>query len=137
MFEKCIYFNSNALVRQINRIWDEAFKPLGLSPAHAYVLRVVLEQPGISMKQIAEVLELAPSTVSRFVDSLINKKLLSRKLDGEDRRGTRIFPTAAAEKIHQQLEDTGKQLYTNMNKIIGKKAFTELVDNMRSIRQRL
>ncbi len=137
MFEKCIYFNSNALVRQINRIWDEAFKPLGLSPAHAYVLRVVLEQPGISMKQIAEVLELAPSTVSRFVDSLINKKLLSRKLDGEDRRGTRIFPTAAAEKTHQQLEDTGKQLYTNMNKIIGKKAFTELVDNMRSIRQRL
>ncbi len=137
MFEKCIYFNSNALVRQINRIWDEAFKPLGLSPAHAYVLRVVLEQPGISMKQIAEVLELAPSTVSRFVDSLINKKLLSRKLDGEDRRGTRIFPTAAAEKIHQQLEDTGKKLYTNMNKIMGKKAFTELVDDMRSIRQRL
>ena len=89
------------------------------------------------MKQIAEVLELAPSTVSRFVDSLINKKLLSRKLDGEDRRGTRIFPTAAAEKIHQQLEDTGKKLYTNMNKIMGKKAFTELVDDMRSIRQRL
>ncbi|VAW65860.1 hypothetical protein MNBD_GAMMA08-1659, partial [hydrothermal vent metagenome] len=81
MFEKCIYFNSNALTRQINKIWDDAFKPFGLSPSHAYVLRLVLDQPGISMKQIAEELELAPSTVTRFIDSLINKKFLTRVTD--------------------------------------------------------
>jgi len=137
MFEKCIYFNSNALVRQINRIWDEAFKPLGLSPAHAYVLRVVLERPGIGMKEIAEELELAPSTVTRFVDSLINKSLLKRKSDGSDRRGTKIYPTAAAKKIHQQLEDTGKKLYKKMNKIIGKQAFADTVNNMREIQGKL
>jgi len=74
MFEKCIYFNSNALVRQINKIWDDAFKPFGLSPSHAYVLRLVLNTPGLSMKQIAEDLELAPSTVTRFVDNLIHKR---------------------------------------------------------------
>ena len=137
MFEKCIYFNTNALARQINKIWDDAFKPLGLSPAHAYVLRTVLDTPGIAMKQIAEELELAPSTVTRFVDSLINKGFLKRITDDDDKRGSRIFPTQQGKKIHQELEKIGQQLYANMNDIIGKKAFAELVTDMRETRQQL
>jgi len=137
MFEKCIYFNTNALARQVNKIWDDAFKPLGLSPAHAYVLRVVLDQPGISMKQIASELELAPSTITRFVDSLINKDFLMRVSDNEDKRETKIFPTQSAKKIHNKLEQTGQQLYANMNQIIGKKAFAELITDMRGAHQKL
>jgi len=137
MFEKCIYFNTNALARQINRIWDEAFKPFGLSPAHAYVLRLVLDQPGISMKQIAEELELAPSTVTRFVDSLINKGFLSRSSDNEDKRGTNITPSQRAKKIHKKLEKTGQELYSNMNDIIGSEAFSELVAGMRETRKQI
>ncbi len=137
MFEKCIYFNSNALARQINKIWDDAFKPFGLSPAHAYVLRMVLDQPGISMKQIAEELELAPSTVTRFVDSLINKNFLKRVSDTKDKRGSLIFPSQQAKKIHKKLEQTGTDLYKKMNKIIGKDTFTSLVTEMRDVRQQL
>ncbi len=137
MFEKCIYFNANALARQINKIWDEAFKPYGLSPAHAYVLRVVLDQPGISMSEIADTLELAPSTVTRFVDSLINKDLLTRISSDNDKRSTQIHPTRLSKKIHQQLEQTGKSLYDKMNKLIGKTAFTDLVEDMRNTRKQL
>ena len=137
MFEKCIYFNTNALVRHINKIWDEAFKPFGLSPSHAYVLRVVLETPGIAMKQIAEELELAPSTVTRFVDSLINKNLLSRELDIQDKRGAQIYPTSDAKKIHKKLEKTGEELYLNMNQVIGKKAFSDLVSDIKKTREQL
>ncbi|RDH82992.1 MAG: MarR family transcriptional regulator [endosymbiont of Galathealinum brachiosum] len=137
MFEKCIYFNTNALARQINKIWDDAFKPFGLSPSHAYVLRVVLDQPGISMKQISEELELAPSTVTRFVDSLINKDFLKRVSNDDDKRGTQIFPTQQSKKIHRKLENTGQALYANMNEVIGKKAFAELVTDMRTTRKQL
>jgi len=137
MFEKCIYFNSNALTRQINKIWDDAFKPFGLSPSHAYVLRLVLDQPGISMKQIAEELELAPSTVTRFIDSLINKKFLARITDDNDKRGTKILPSQQAKKIHKKLEQTGQQLYTEMNKLLGKKNFSSLVTDIRKTRNQL
>lgn len=137
MFEKCIYFNTNTLVRSINKIWDEAFKPFGLSPSHAYVLRLVLDQPGIAMKQIAEALELAPSTVTRFVESLINKNLLMRELDDNDKRGARIYPTTDAKKIHKSLEKTGEELYLTMNQIIGKKAFSDLVSDIKKTRQKL
>lgn len=137
MFEKCIYFNTNALARQINKIWDDAFKPFGLSPSHAYVLRVVLDQPGISMKQIAEELELAPSTVTRFVDSLINKGFLIRTSDDADKRGTHISPSPQARSIHKKLEKTGQALYNNLNQIIGKKTFSELVTNIRETRNKI
>ena len=137
MFEKCIYFNTNALARQINKIWDDAFKPLGLSPAHAYVLRIVLGAPGIPMKQIAEELELAPSTVTRFVDSLIKKDFLKRVTDDNDKRGCRIFPTQQGKMIHKKLEKIGQELYASMNNIIGKKTFAELVTDMRETRQQL
>ena len=137
MFEKCIYFNTNALARQINKIWDDAFKPLGLSPSHAYVLRLVLENPGISMNQIAEELELAPSTVSRFVDSLIIKGFLKRVSDSDDKRSTKILPTPKAKKIQTELEKIGQQLYTRLNEIIGKKTFSTLVTDMREIREKL
>ncbi len=137
MFEKCIYFNTNTLARQINKIWDDAFQPLGLSPSHAYVLRVVLNQPAISMKQIAEELELAPSTVTRFVDSLINKKFLMRVSDSGDKRSTKILPTAQAKKIHKKLDKISQQLYASLNEVIGKKTFSSLVSDMREIRQKI
>jgi len=137
MFEKCIYFNTNALARQINKIWDEAFKPLGLSPSHAYVLRLVLENPEISMKQIARELGLAPSTISRFVDSLIIKGFLKRVSDSDDKRGTKILPTPKAKNIQTELEKIGQQLYTRLNGIIGKKTFSTLVTDMREIREKL
>ena len=53
MFERCLYFNLNALTRRVNKIWGQAFQALGLSPSHAYLLRVVLATPGMTQQEIA------------------------------------------------------------------------------------
>ena len=73
MFEKCLYFNSNALARSVTRIWTEAYKQFDLSPPHAFLVRVVLSTPGILPREIAEKLSLSRSTVTRFLDSLEKK----------------------------------------------------------------
>ena len=70
MFERCIYFNSNAFVRRLNRIWDNAYKPTGLSAPHAYLLRLVCHEPGITQKEAGEHLKLEKSTITRFVSVL-------------------------------------------------------------------
>ncbi len=44
------------------------FRQTGLSAPHAYVMRLVLDDPGLSQKQLAEELHLDPSTVTRFID---------------------------------------------------------------------
>ena len=132
MYERCLYFNANALVRSLNRIWDEAFKQLGLSPAHGYLLRLVLEQPGMSQKAIAQELGLAPSTVTRFVDALANRKLLKRSKGEGDGRELTVNATAKGEALREQLEQTGNTLYQRMREQLGEERFDHLVGELRA-----
>ncbi len=133
MFERCLYFNINSLTRRINRLWDDAFADFNLSPSHAYLLRLVLSEPGISPKQISQQLKLEKSTVTRSLDSLQKKNLLSRKTNTEDAREQAIYPTLQAEKIADALEEKGHSLYLNMTKILGKEQLDSLVKQLRNI----
>ena len=138
MFERCLYFNVNALARQVNRIWEQAFKEYDLSPAHAYCLRLVLAEPGMLQKDIAEELKLEKSTVTRFIDALQDKGLVKRiKHSQTDGREHQIIPTAKAKKIHDALEASGEQLYRNMLDNIGDKKLKSLVSDLRVAAKKL
>lgn len=138
MFERCLYFNVNALARAVNRLWDEAFKELDLSPAHAYLLRLVLAKPGASHKDIARELKLDKSTITRFVDSLQDKGLLKRsKVGAEDGREQRVFPTEKAKRLHAALESKGDALYQKMCADLGKSEIKKLVVLLREAAQTL
>ena len=128
MFERCLYFNINALARRVNKIWEQAFDELGLSPAHAYLLRLVLDQPGISQGRIAEELKLEKSTVTRFVDSLQQRDYLNRTKSG---REVEIMPTQKCRKIARQLQARGDALYKEMTGLIGKRNLADLVKQLR------
>jgi MarR family transcriptional regulator, organic hydroperoxide resistance regulator len=134
MFERCLYFNINALTRKINKIWDQAFSELGFSPAHAYLLRLVLDSPGISQKEIAEELKLEKSTVTRFIDTLQQRGYLKRTRNG---RVQIIQPTASAKKLQDQLNTKGDFLYRQMIKAIGRSDLVELVGQLRESSSKL
>ena len=132
MFDRCLYFNVNALARVVNKKWAEAFKQYDLSPAHGYMLRVVLSEPGISQKQLADELRLEKSTITRFVDVLQNKGLVVRqKSSKEDARELSIYATEKAKKLHDELEALGDNLYQTMIAKIGEKDLKLLVSKLR------
>ena len=135
MFERCLYFNTNALARRVNREWEAAYGAFDLSPAHAYLLRLILAQPGLSQKQIGEELGLEKSTVTRFVDSLEARGYLQRRQAGDDdARRLRIFPTAKSKRLQDKLEATGEQLYQRMQTLLHKDTMTRLITEMRKAR---
>jgi len=136
MFERCLYFNSQNLARTISRIWTKEFKKFGLSPPHAYLLRLVLAEPGLLQREIAEELGISKSTVTRFIDSLEAQKLLSRKTGGDAREQT-IYPTNKARGMQQQLESSGEALYREMQKMIGTEELKRTVGKMRKIQSEL
>jgi len=128
MFERCLYYNLNALTRRINRIWDDAFANMALSPAHAYLLRLVLDEPGLSPKQIGDVLKLKKSTVTRFIDGLEFKGFVVRRKGGEhDSRLIAIHPTRHARAIHDELEQQEEKLYQSLCVRLGEQHVNELV----------
>lgn len=138
MFERCLYFNVNALTRAVNRKWDEAFAEFDLSPAHAYLLRLSLSSPGLTPKQLSHELKLEKSTVTRFITALDKKGLVQRKSsDSGDAREQAIYPTKKAEKMARKLENKGETLYQSMVDTIGKTELTALVKNLRKIESQL
>jgi len=137
MFERCLYFNLNALARKVNRIWESEFRQTGLSAPHAYVMRLVLSEPGISQKQLAEELHLDPSTVTRFVDALAERHLVRRDTSRTDRRSAAVFPTAEGKRLQKKLEKIGEGLFQTMRTRLGDKHFQELVRALREARSTL
>ena len=132
MFERCLYFNSNALVRRINKKWEQAYEKTGLSPAHAYLLRLVLEKGELSQKQIAEELQLEKSTVTRFVTTLEDRGLIGREKIGREQI---IRPSAAAKKMKQQLNRIGDKLYQELQHMLGDTELKQMVSRVKSMSQ--
>lgn len=56
------------------------------------VMRVVVREDGIPLRDLSRAVSLAHSTVSGIVDRLEKRGMIERRVDEEDRRITRIFP---------------------------------------------
>ena len=50
MFDHCLYFNTTALARLLEKEWSAAFASFELTPPQAFMLRLVLDQPGLSQR---------------------------------------------------------------------------------------
>jgi len=91
-FEHCLNFASGALARAMNRMAEEAFGRVGLSPSLAYLLMQISDRPGIPLGRVADVLMLDASTLTRLVEKLEAKGWVERRADG---RGRLLFLTSA------------------------------------------
>ncbi|HWT72362.1 MAG TPA: MarR family transcriptional regulator, partial [Oxalicibacterium sp.] len=104
MFENCLYFNTSALARMLEREYAKAFKPFGLTPSQAFMLRAVLEKPGLLQSELADTMVISRSTATRTLDGLQQMKLLERRATGRDGRESAIEPTRAALAIRDELK---------------------------------
>ena len=129
-FNNCLYFTANALAREVTRMSEEAFARLGLSSSQAFQVMLVVEQPGISQKELAEYLNLAPSTVSRFTDKLILRGLVRKEMEG---RNTLMYPTREGKAIKADIEAAWHELYKRYSKVLGKKEGEAITEHTRSV----
>ncbi len=133
-FRYCLYFSSNALARKMERMAAGAWKPVGLSPSHGYVLLLALERPGIQPTEIAEQLLLSPSTITRLLEKLEQQKWVVRTMDGKI---TNVYPTPLARKRQPELEQCTRNFYTQYSSLLGEKASNELVGQMNKLTDKL
>ena len=72
----------------------EQLAPLGLTPAHAGLLRAVAADPGRSQQAVATELGVLPSRLVALVDELEQDGLLERRRNPGDRRHHALHLTA-------------------------------------------
>jgi len=121
--ESCLFFNTNALSRYLLKLAEKEFKHLNLSPAHASLLLLVYDTPGISPKQLSYYLHLTPSTITRFIDALEKKRLVNRKTKG---KSAFISPSEKGLELKRPVAIAYKKLYLKYTKILGYNAANQL-----------
>ncbi|MBB4348971.1 MULTISPECIES: MarR family winged helix-turn-helix transcriptional regulator [Rhizobiaceae] len=137
MFDHCLYFNTTALARQLERVWSEAFKPFSLTPSQAFTLRAVLQKPGMLHSELAETLRIARATATRAVDGLVARGLLERRSTKQDGRESEIHPTSEAMKIRNDLDAASGMVTARLKDELGDGVFSGFVRQARSIGSRL
>ena len=137
MFDHCLYFNTTALARVVEREWSAAFKPLGLTPPQGFLLRSVLSRPGLSQHELATALTVARPTATRLLDGLQELGLIERRAAAFDGRHSLVHPTKAALAIEQSLNDASRRVTQAIQKKVGKERFAETVSSIQSVCQAL
>ncbi|GCB02720.1 MarR family winged helix-turn-helix transcriptional regulator [Ralstonia sp. SET104] len=137
MFEHCLYFNTTALARTVEREWAAAYAPFGVTPPQGFVLRVVLKRPGVLNRELAEVLGIARPTATRLVDGLIAKSLVERQPSAEDGREWNLFPTDAALALEAALQAASAKVARRLREHVGTGVFDDTVQAIRDVRSAL
>jgi DNA-binding MarR family transcriptional regulator len=75
----------------------------GVTRAQWALLSRLARNPGLSQKEIADLLEVEPISVARLVDRLAASGLIERRADAADRRIWRLHLLPAAEPVLQEL----------------------------------
>lgn len=137
MFDECLYFNTVALARRLEREWAVAFKPFELSPSQAFLLRTILAKPGLLQRELADALAISRPTATRILDGLAAKELIERRDSERDGREYEIFPTRKALSLQTSLNEASGKITKRMKKLLNEDAFAEAVSKMRGVRAAL
>jgi DNA-binding MarR family transcriptional regulator len=130
----CLYFTANALARKVEKLATESWKKIDMSPSHAYLLLLVLEEPGMQAGQIAEQLQLTPSTITRLIEKLEERKLVIRATEG---KLTNVYPTQKGKEMRPVLKQCVDEFSEKYIKILGKEESKAFIRNMNTIADKL
>ena len=89
-FERDLLFLLHDVARLLRVDADKRARAHGMTRAQWAILIWLERQPGISQKELAELLEVEPITVARLVDRLEGRGMVERRPDPRDRRIWRL-----------------------------------------------
>jgi MarR family transcriptional regulator, transcriptional regulator for hemolysin len=105
-FERDLLFLLNDVARLLRVDADKRARAHGMTRAQWAILIWLERQPGISQKELAELLEVEPITVARLIDRLEARGMVERRPDPRDRRIWRLHLLLPA---HLALRDINRQ----------------------------
>jgi MarR family transcriptional regulator, organic hydroperoxide resistance regulator len=126
-YNRCLYFASNALARKIEKLAQETWDKVNLSPSHAYLLMLVVDEPGIQPSLLADQLQLQPSTVTRLIEKLEEKKLVVRTSEGKTKN---VYPTPKGKEIYPKMRDCAMEFHAAYAALLGRDESAKLVQTI-------
>ena len=133
-YSSCLYFSSNALARKMEKLALESWKPVNLSPSHAYLLILIIEQPGMQPGALSEEMYLTPSTVTRLLEKLEERKLIVRANEG---RITNVYPSPKGKELQAKLKSCVKNFHEACTTMLSRDETLKALQSMHKLTEQL
>lgn len=121
-----IYFLASAFSRKLTNQADEIFAAMGLSSSHALLLYIIHQNPEIQPSQLAEILHLSPSTITRLVQKLEQRQWVEKQSVG---RASIIVCTSSGIRLAKEASQKWEQLIQQKRKELGER-YVEVLSEM-------
>src|SRR5579863_9250601 len=109
-FQRDLMFLLHDVARLIRVDADKRASAHGMTRAQWGILIWLDRQPGISQKELAELLEVEPITVARLVDRLERRGMVERRPDPRDRRIWRLHLLEPAHLVLQEINQQRSEM---------------------------
>jgi DNA-binding MarR family transcriptional regulator len=102
---------SHAIMRSVSSVLEDRF---GISTPEWKVLAIIADQPGLSAVSVSRRAEMDTVAVSRAVTKLLDRGLIERELDSEDRRRSVLSLSVAGAELYDQVVPVADELETSL-----------------------
>ena len=123
----CACANLRRAARVITRLYDAALRPSGLSVAQFTLLQALNTAPGMSQKQLASLLEIDSTTLTRTLEPLRRAGWL-RSRAGDDRREVHLALTAAGRRTYTRALPYWERAQGAFVRALGRESWNRLMD---------
>jgi DNA-binding MarR family transcriptional regulator len=122
-------------MRKVQRYYEVALVPLGITPVQFYVLSALWEENNIKFKTLTQRLNMDGPTLTGILDRLERLDYLERKDDPEDRRSLLICLSDKAETHATEFRRLAHTLDNEFKTKFGSEDFKTLCNLLDRIRQ--
>ena len=123
----CTCANLRRADRVVTKYYDAMLRRSGLHVTQFTLLQALNEAPEISQKQLAELLEIDSTTLTRTL-ALLRRKGWLHSEAGADRRELRLSLTAAGRREYKRALPYWQSAQTGLEQALGKEDWNRLVD---------
>jgi DNA-binding MarR family transcriptional regulator len=123
----CACANLRRAGRVVTQLYDAALRPSGLRSTQFTLLQALNQAPGISQKQLAGLLEIDSTTLTRTLAPLSRKGWLHTET-GTDRRALRLSLTAAGKREYKRVLPDWRTAQKSLLRALGRENWNHLID---------
>lgn len=113
-FDDCIVFQLAKAYQRAHGILKDHLRPYGLTTVQRLILGVLEKEDGLSAGEVGQRLVLDSATLSGILERMADNGWISKETDPNDRRVVRVFATAKAKGLTQEL----RQAVIDSNKAV-------------------
>jgi len=118
------------LQRYLGGQWKNDAACCGITVAQCHTLMEVGKKGELSLVELASILDLDTSTLSRTVDGMVQNGLVERHSNPDDRRYLKIVMTKQGQKVYEEINNTFDDYYQNVFQNIPEEKHRQVMESL-------